>query len=106
MANTIQLPEEDLCFSCFRPLQGRTICAHCGFDPGQAQEDDWNRMPPGTRLHDRYLVGRVLGQGGFGITYLGYFAGSWFTSLGLDNDQVLLPVVAVIILLSILPPMP
>ena len=72
MANTIQLPEEDLCFSCFRPLQGRTICAHCGFDPRQAQEDDWNRMPPGTRLHDRYLVGRVLGQGGFGITYLGF----------------------------------
>ena len=72
MANTIQLPQEDLCYSCFQPLQGRNICAHCGYDPAQVQEDDWNRMPPGTRLHDRYLVGRVLGQGGFGITYLGF----------------------------------
>lgn len=48
------------------------------------------------------LVGAFLWA--IGITYLGYFAGSWFTSLGLDIDQVLLPVVAVIILLSILPP--
>lgn len=37
------------------------------------------------------------------ITYLGYFLGAWFTSLGLDIDHVILPVVAVIILLSISP---
>lgn len=47
------------------------------------------------------LVGGILWAGG--ITYLGYFLGSWFTSLGLDIDQVILPVVAVIILLSISP---
>ena len=27
-------------------------------------------LPPGTRLRDRYIIERVLGQGGFGITYL------------------------------------
>ena len=47
------------------------------------------------------LIGGILWTGG--ITYLGYFLGSWFTSLGLDIDQVILPVVVIIILLSISP---
>lgn len=47
------------------------------------------------------LIGGLLWAGG--ITYLGYFLGAWFTSLGLDIDQVILPVVVVIILLSISP---
>lgn len=29
-------------------------------------------LPAGTILHDGFFVGRILGQGGFGITYLGY----------------------------------
>lgn len=47
------------------------------------------------------IIGGLLWAGG--ITYLGYFLGAWFTSLGLDIDQVILPIVAVIILLSISP---
>lgn len=47
------------------------------------------------------LIGGILWAGG--VTYLGYFLGGWFTSLGLDIDQVILPVVSVIILLSISP---
>ncbi|HET8883936.1 MAG TPA: VTT domain-containing protein [Candidatus Saccharimonadales bacterium] len=39
-----------------------------------------------------------------GITYLGYLLGAWFTSIGLDIDEVILPIVALIILLSIMPP--
>lgn len=39
-----------------------------------------------------------------GITSLGYFLGAFFTSIGLGIDTVLLPIVAVIILLSIAPP--
>lgn len=39
-----------------------------------------------------------------GITYAGYFLGRVFTNLGLDIDQVILPIVALIVLISILPP--
>lgn len=46
--------------------------------------------------------------GGFlwtaGVTSLGYFLGAFFTSIGLGIDTVLLPIVAVIILLSVAPP--
>lgn len=47
------------------------------------------------------LIGGLLWAAG--VTYLGYFLGAWFTSLGLDIDQVIIPVVVVIILLSISP---
>lgn len=48
------------------------------------------------------LIGGAIWAGG--ITYLGYFLGSWFKSLGLDIDQVILPAATVIILISIAPP--
>lgn len=40
-----------------------------------------------------------------GVTYAGYILGGVLTRLGLDIDQVILPIVAIIILISILPPM-
>jgi membrane-associated protein len=49
------------------------------------------------------IVGGILWAAG--ITYLGYFLGDVFTNrLGLDIDQVILPAVAIIILISIMPP--
>ncbi len=49
------------------------------------------------------LIGAFLWAAG--VTYLGYFAGSWFESVGIEIDTVILPIVLVIILLSILPPL-
>jgi len=39
-----------------------------------------------------------------GVTSAGYFLGKWFESIGLEIDQVLLPIIALIILVSVLPP--
>lgn len=40
----------------------------------------------------------------FGITYLGYFVGAAFEAAGIKIDYVILPFVAVILVISILPP--
>lgn len=46
------------------------VCEHCGNDARRNNLS--HQLPMGTILRGQYLVGRVLGQGGFGITYLGW----------------------------------
>ena len=46
------------------------ICEKCGWPEGRTNEP--HQLPVGYHLHGQYRVGRVLGQGGFGITYLGW----------------------------------
>ena len=45
-------------------------CAFCGYDPA-LREPTEDSLAPGSLLAGRYLTGRILGRGGFGITYLG-----------------------------------
>ena len=47
------------------------ICPYCGNDV-VAPDSDSYCLPAGTILAERYVLGRVLGDGGFGITYIGY----------------------------------
>ncbi len=47
------------------------ICPYCGNDV-VAPDSDSYCLPAGTVLAERYVLGRVLGDGGFGITYIGY----------------------------------
>ena len=62
---------ERICYGCFSEKEpGQQICPHCGFD--QTEEQPYLALPLGTILNGRYLTGKVLGVGGFGITYLGY----------------------------------
>ena len=60
------------CYNCMKELgEAVKICPVCGYDnssPAQPAQ----ALSCGTVLHDRYLVGKMLGQGGFGITYIGY----------------------------------
>ncbi|MDQ2102016.1 serine/threonine-protein kinase [Azospirillum isscasi] len=60
-----------LCPGCFAPKAPREVCRDCGY-PVRVQNRNGIHLLPGTRLLGRYLVGRVLGQGGFGATYLGW----------------------------------
>ncbi|MGN0695471.1 MAG: protein kinase [Oscillospiraceae bacterium] len=59
-----------LCGNCFSPVKGKK-CSNCGYT-----EDDtssvYDVLPVGTDLNDRYIIGKLLGRGGFGITYLAY----------------------------------
>jgi len=61
------------CYNCFaeRP-QGEGPCPFCGYDPKEDREKYPMALPHGSVLNGQYIVGRVLGQGGFGITYLAW----------------------------------
>ncbi len=59
---------------CMKEYQGNSqICPHCGYDKREATSNSYHLLPE-TILQGRYIVGKVLGVGGFGITYIGYDA--------------------------------
>ena len=60
-----------LCMGCMQEKGDVDICPHCGY-AAEAEAENAAYLPPGTVLQGRYLLGKVLGQGGFGITYIGY----------------------------------
>ena len=51
------------------------ICPHCGYDVRETGVEEAYYLEPGTVLQERYLLGRVLGCDGFGVTYIGYDIG-------------------------------
>ena len=60
------------CLGCMEQYDDAlNVCPHCGYVCGTPAEESIH-MQPGTLLHDRYIVGRVLGYGGFGVTYIGW----------------------------------
>lgn len=62
--------EEKRCYGCMAPSVGAAFCPHCGYPTGK--ENEPHQLRTGTVLQEKYLIGKVLGQGGFGITYLGW----------------------------------
>ncbi len=59
-----------ICLNCLGNLGEANICPHCGAHGGKTS---WEApaLKPGTRLAEKYLLGRALGRGGFAFTYLG-----------------------------------
>ena len=62
---------EQLCMGCMAEKGNAAQCPHCGWVEGTLPGSPLH-LPPRTVLQEKYLLGRVLGQGGFGITYLGW----------------------------------
>ena len=58
------------CFGCMQLKENSPVCEHCGFNENVQNES--HQLPMGTVLRQQYMVGKCLGQGGFGITYLGW----------------------------------
>ena len=59
------------CFNCMAKMgSGQRVCPVCGHDNALRFNAE-NALPKGSILAGKYLAGRILGQGGFGITYLG-----------------------------------
>ena len=58
------------CFGCMQLKENSPVCEHCGFN--EYAQNESHQLPLGTVLRQQYMVGKALGQGGFGITYLGW----------------------------------
>ena len=59
-----------VCYNCFNEKAGdNSPCIHCGYSPETDRSKYPMALPHGTILAGRYITGRVLSQGSFGITY-------------------------------------
>lgn len=65
----LQLNGKNMCNNCFATVVPNGYCPYCGNLP-QARPS--GSLALNSILHGRYVVGKVLGKGGFSITYLAY----------------------------------
>ena len=62
---------ENLCINCMKEKNSNSaICPFCGFDPEEAEIPPYH-LQPFSILAGKYLLGTAIGEGGFGITYIG-----------------------------------
>lgn len=62
------------CYGCFENISDDLeVCPFCGYIEGTPPEEAVH-MEPGTVLAERYIIGKVIGYGGFGVTYIGWDA--------------------------------
>ncbi|MBR4450401.1 MAG: serine/threonine protein kinase [Clostridia bacterium] len=60
------------CINCMETMADElTVCPHCGYD-AETTEERFDQLKPGSLLRERFTVGRPLGRGGFGITYIAW----------------------------------
>lgn len=60
------------CMGCMRLIDDNArFCPYCSYNQNEKKEND-DFLSPGTVLAGRYIIGRALGSGGFGITYIAW----------------------------------
>ena len=60
------------CLGCMTELEdSMEVCPACGYEQGAGAQEPYY-LQPGSMLMGKYVVGKALGHGGFGITYIGY----------------------------------
>ena len=68
MGNVIDV--NNICVNCMHTMDETTrYCPSCGYERGTYVNNP-HQLPAFTILQGRYLIGKCLGEGGFGITYL------------------------------------
>lgn len=60
-----------LCINCMSQIETDGECPCCHFEQ-EGYRSKPRFLPPGTVLKERYVLGRVSGEGNFGITYTGW----------------------------------
>ncbi|MBQ1453496.1 MAG: protein kinase [Ruminococcus sp.] len=59
------------CVHCMKEIKdGIKFCPYCGGKP--SEQNPPHQLAAGTVLKGKYLIGSAIGEGGFGITYVGY----------------------------------
>ena len=59
------------CLGCMEICGESQVCPACGYEKGTPPKEIYH-LKPGTVLYGKYTVGKVLGYGGFGVTYIGW----------------------------------
>ena len=63
---------EKRCYGCMKTYDSSLkVCPNCGYVEGSRPESPLH-LAGGTILNNRYEVGKVIGYGGFGVTYIAW----------------------------------
>ena len=59
------------CNSCMEPYEEGDRCPKCGYSDSDSVKESLH-LPIGSIIKDRYTIGKVLGSGAFGVTYISW----------------------------------
>ncbi len=94
---------KNICLYCFGDLDGNRVCTNCHRKADDAPSPP-HHLPQRTVLgtQNRYLIGKALGEGGFGITYMAwdlqqgikvavkeYFPSGYVTRVAASNQVII-----------------